>query len=51
MQFKCGTAYPCRDVAVLPLYILLYSDLLTCDRSAFTRGIILSTQRKQTTEG
>ncbi len=43
--------YPCRDVAVLRLYILLYSDLLTCDRSTFfISGIILSTQGKRTTE-
>ncbi|MEH2206200.1 MAG: hypothetical protein V7K53_19325 [Nostoc sp.] len=43
--------YLCRDVAVLPLYILLYSDLLTRDRSKFfTHRIILSTQGKRTTE-
>ncbi|MEH2229889.1 MAG: hypothetical protein V7K71_11630 [Nostoc sp.] len=43
--------YPCRAVALLRLYILLYSDLLTRDRSKFfTRRIILSTQGKRATE-
>ncbi|WP_448268035.1 hypothetical protein NSTC731_01823 [Nostoc sp. DSM 114167] len=43
--------YLCRAVALLCLYILLYSDLLTRDRSKFfTRKIILSTQGKLTTE-
>nr|WP_322708774.1 hypothetical protein [Nostoc sp. ChiSLP03a] len=43
--------YLCRAVALLCLYILFYSDLLTRDRSKFfTCGIILSTQGKLTTE-